>query len=389
MPAKQSHNHAEPLDVKMMARAIALARRGEGRVEPNPMVGCVVVRGGRLIGEGYHRRFGGPHAEIEALGRCFGNPRGATVYVSLEPCCHHGKTPPCTDALIAARVARVVVGTRDPNPVVRGRGVRRLRDAGIVVETGILEQEAAELVAPYITRVRLGRPYVIAKWAQSLDGRLATRTGHSQWISCPRSRRRAHRLRARVDAILVGSGTLLADDPLLTARDVPLLRRALRVVLDGRLRTPQSCQIVDTANVHPTLVFTTAAHAGTRKADRLRRRGVEVAACRSRRGRLSVGDCLRKLADRDVTNLLVEGGPTILSALLEAGLVDEAYVFTAPILIGGDGAPGILPGRGAARVDVAVKPRSLRTQRLGTDILYRMRFTEPMPAASPRSRSRV
>ncbi|GAF88580.1 unnamed protein product, partial [marine sediment metagenome] len=220
MAARKARHRYDPLDHRMMARAIALARRGEGHVEPNPMVGCVIVRNRRSIGEGYHRRFGGPHAEIEALLACTRDPQGATVYVSLEPCCHHGKTPPCTDALIAARVARVVVAARDPNPVVRGRGIRRLRTAGIDVETGVLEGEAAEVLAPYATRVRLYRPFVIAKWAQSLDGKLATRTGHSQWISCEASRRRVHRLRARVDAILVGCGTVLADDPLLTARGV-------------------------------------------------------------------------------------------------------------------------------------------------------------------------
>lgn len=185
----------DDFDRRMMARAVALARRGEGRVEPNPMVGCVVVRNRRVIGEGYHRRFGGPHAEIEALRFCTANPRGATLYVSLEPCCHHGQTPPCSDALIDARVVRVVVAVGDPNPVVQGRGIRRLRAAGIAVETGLLEREAAEVLAPYVTRMRLGRPYVIAKWAQSLDGKLATRTGDSRWISCEASRRSVHRLR--------------------------------------------------------------------------------------------------------------------------------------------------------------------------------------------------
>ncbi|MGB2985860.1 MAG: bifunctional diaminohydroxyphosphoribosylaminopyrimidine deaminase/5-amino-6-(5-phosphoribosylamino)uracil reductase RibD [Phycisphaerae bacterium] len=365
----------DDFDRRMMARAVALARRGEGRVEPNPMVGCVVVRNRRVIGEGYHRRFGGPHAEIEALRFCTANPRGATLYVSLEPCCHHGQTPPCSDALIDARVVRVVVAVGDPNPVVQGRGIRRLRAAGIAVETGLLEREAAEVLAPYVTRMRLGRPYVIAKWAQSLDGKLATRTGDSRWISCEASRRSVHRLRARVDAILVGSGTALTDDPMLTARGVPLRRKALRVVLDGRLRLREKCQLVVTAGSARTLVMTTVSRANSRKAERLRRKGVEVIACRTRRGRLVMRDCLQKLAKRDVTNLLVEGGPTILTTLLEARLIDEAFVFTAPMLIGGGDAPTALAGRGAARIEATIAPRSVRTQRSGSDILHRMRFT--------------
>ena len=365
----------DALDLPMMARAVALARKGEGRVEPNPMVGCVIVRDGRVIGEGCHRRFGGPHAEIEALRACKVSPRGATAYVSLEPCCHHGKTPPCTDALISARLSRVVVAARDPSPAIHGRGIRRLRSAGIEVRTGVLEQEAAEVLAPFTTRVTLRRPYVIAKWAQSLDGKLATQTGDSRWISCEASRRRVHRLRARVDAILVGSGTVLADDPLLTARGVRLCRRAIRVVLDGRLRLPNKCQLEVTAGDVPTLVMTTTAQAATRKANALRRRGAEVIACRARNGRLVLADALRKLAKRDVTNVLVEGGPTILTALFEAGLVDEAFVFTAPLLLGGRRAPGVLGGRGVKHLSAAIKPRSATTQASGDDILHRMRFT--------------
>ncbi len=372
---QQAERTVDPFDHRMMARAIALARRGEGRVEPNPMVGCVIVRNGRVIGEGYHRRFGGPHGEIEALQACRRSPRGATVYLSLEPCCHHGKTPPCTDALIEARVAGVVVAMRDPNRVLRSGGIQRLRAAGIAVETGVLKREAAELLAPYLTRIRLARPFVIAKWAQSVNGKLATHTGHSQWISCDASRRRVHRLRARVDAILVGSGTILADDPLLTARGVSIRRQALRVVLDGRLRIPEKCQLAVTARAVPTLVMTTAVRAQSRKAEHLRRKGVEVIACRAPNGRLAPNDWLRKLAQRDVTNLLVEGGPTILTALLDARLVDEAFIFTAPMLIGGRSAPGALGGRGAARIEAAIRPRSIRTQRSGTDILYRMRLT--------------
>ena len=379
-------SRAEDFDRRMMHRALTLARKGQGRVEPNPMVGCVIVRKGRVIGEGYHRRFGGPHAEVEALRACATSPRGATVYVSLEPCCHHGKTPPCTDALIDARAARVVVGLRDPSPLVGGRGIRQIRAAGVTVETGVLGAEAAELVAPFLTRVCHGRPYVIAKWAQSLDGKLATRTGHSQWISGEASRRQVHRLRARVDAILVGSGTVKTDDPRLTAREVPIRRRAVRIVLDRRLRIPPKCQLVDTARDIPTLVMTSPSGTKTPKAHRLMSKSVEVISGRVRRGRLALAACLEALAERDVTNLLIEGGPTILTAFLEEGLVDEAYVFTSPRLIGGSGAPSVWGGRGARRVDAAVQPRSIETRRSGTDILHRLRFTAPPRFVDARKR---
>ena len=382
----------------MMARAIVLAQKGQGRVEPNPMVGSVIVRDSRVIGEGYHRRFGGPHAEVEALRACTVSPGGSTVYVPLEPCCHFGKTPPCVDALIEAKVSRVVIGLIDPSPAASGRGIRRLRAAGIAVQTGVLAEEVGELLAPFLTGIRLGRPYVILKWAQSLDGKLTTPTGHSKWISCEASRRFVHRLRARVDAILVGSGTVLADDPMLTARGVPLRRVAIRVVLDSRLRISEKCHLVDTAGSTATLVMTTRARAKTPKAKRLARSGVEVIACRTRRGRLVVEACLKELHNRGVTNLLVEGGPTILTTFFKAGVVDEALVFTAPTLIGGRGTPGPLgPRRGTGshparcgtgfqpvnQVNAAINPLTVTTRRYGHDILHRLRLTNP---PVPRSR---
>jgi len=374
------HDADDEFDGRMMQRALVLARKGRGLVEPNPMVGCVITRGRRVLAEGYHRRFGLPHAEIEAIRACRGRLAGATVYVSLEPCCHHGKTPPCTEALIKARVSRVVAAITDPSPAVDGRGLRRLRDAGIDVTLGLLAPQAAELIAPFATRARLGRPYVIAKWAQSLDGKLVTRAGRSKWISCPQSRRYVHRLRAGVDAILVGAGTVAADDPLLTARNVRILRRALRVVLDGRLRIAESCRLVKTAGETPTLVLTSPQHAAGRKAERLKSRGVEVVACPLRRGRLSLLSCLHVLASRDVTNLLVEGGPTVLTSFFEAGLVDEALVFVAPTFIGG-GARSVLGRRGYTPLAAAPLPLSVQMVRSGDDALLRMRFEQSEPRA--------
>lgn len=367
-------------DQLFMRRALRLARRGEGRVEPNPMVGCVICRGGRVIGEGYHRRFGGPHAEVEALRRCSTSARGATAYVTLEPCCHFGKTPPCTNALAEAGIARVVVACRDPHPLVDGGGIAALRRARIDVSLGIEKDEAAELLAPFATVQQLGRPYIIAKWAQSLDGKVATRTGESRWISGEAARQQVHRLRARVDAILVGAGTVRADDPLLTARGVPLRRRALRVVLDGRLNLPMKCQMAVTAREIPTLVFAAAAVATSAKARRLSQCGVEVVGLHAAGSSRFLAAALRELARRGVTNLLVEGGAKVLAGFLDARLVDEALVFVAPLLIGGADAPSAWGGQGFKRLAEARTPRLVGVTRLGQDHLFRLRLTTPPPA---------
>lgn len=364
-------------DQYFMRRALLLARRGEGRVEPNPMVGCVICRDGRIIGEGFHRRFGGPHAEVDALRRCSKSPRHATLYVTLEPCCHVGKTPPCTSALVEAGIARVVVACRDPNPLVDGKGIAALRRAGIDVSVGVTQDDAAELLAPFATVQRLQRPYVIVKWAQSLDGKLATRTGESRWISGEAARRRVHRLRSRMDAILVGAGTVCADDPLLTARGVPLRRRALRVVCDGQLNLPIKCQLVVTARQVPTLVFTAMDNIESAKAQRLRASGVEVVGLRAAGTSRFLAGALRDLARRGVTNLLVEGGAQVLAGFLDARLVDEALVFVAPLLIGGTKAPSPWNGLGVAELADARLPRLVSVTRLGHDHLFRLRLTPP------------
>lgn len=359
-----------------MRRALQLARRGQGRVEPNPMVGCVLVRGGRVVGEGYHRRFGGAHAEVEALRRAGENARGATAFVNLEPCCHYGKTPPCTEALIRAGVARVVVGMRDPFPPIDGRGIDRLRRAGVRVDLGVGETEARELNAPFVTRVTLGRPYTILKWAQSLDGRIATRTGDSRWISDAPARRVVHLLRARVDAILVGIGTVLADNPELTARDVALRRLAARVVLDSQLRIPTSSRLIVTASAVKTVVFTTRTGLArnARQAGRLRAAGVELIACPAHRGRVSLRFAMRRLAATGITNLLVEGGGQVSAAFVDQRLADEAMVFVSPRLIGGDGAVAALGGVGAARIKDSPPICRFAVRRVGRELLYDLRF---------------
>ncbi len=360
-----------------MRRALALARRGEGRVEPNPMVGCVIVRGGRIIGEGYHDRFGGPHAEVHALRSIGGTARGSTVYVTLEPCCHFGKTPPCTDALITAGVRRVVAATCDPFPRMRGQGAAILRRAGIDVRLGVCEAEALELMGPYLKLQCRRQPWVILKWAQSLDGKIATRTGDSKWISGERARRWVHRLRGRVDAIVVGIHTVLADDPDLTCRDAPARRVATRIVIDPRLRLPLSSRLVRTARRVPTLAVAKAKAASASRRQALQRAGVEVLEVAGTPRGLHLDRLLRELAARGMANVLVEGGGRTAGALYDAGLVDEAFVFVSPRLIGGQEAPGPLGGTGARRMADVARPRTLHVRDIGGDYLYNLRLSDP------------
>ncbi len=368
-------------DQRFMHRALQLAARAEGLVEPNPMVGCVLVKRGRIVGQGYHHRYGGPHAEVFALRDAGRAARGATAYVTLEPCCHHGKTPPCTEALIAAGVKRVVAAERDPYEQVAGKGASRLRKAGIEVATGLCEREAARLMAPYLTLQRLGRPWVILKWAQSLDGKIATRTGDSKWISSQASRRRVHRLRGRVDAVLVGAGTVLADDPLLTCRDARTRRVATRVVLDPRLRTPPGSRLVRTAGEVPLLLATSRTAARSAQAARLERAGAELLVVPQRGRSLNLAALLGELGRRRMSNLLVEGGGKALGSFLDAGLADEAVVYVARRLIGGAGAPGPLGGIGPDTIGKAPLPVDVRVSRSGADDVYRLLLREPPGSA--------
>ena len=304
------------LDLWHMRCALELAARGQGFVEPNPMVGCVIARGAEIIGEGFHRRFGGPHAEVEALQIAGDRAAGATLYVTLEPCCHHGKTPPCVEAVLAAGVRRVIVAMRDPFPQVQGGGIADLRAAGVDVEVGLLEAEARRLNAPYLKLVETGRPWIIAKWAMTLDGKIATYTGESRWISNPQSREVVHKLRGRVDAVAVGRGTAARDDPLLTARP-PGPRTAVRVVLDTHASLGSDSQLVRTASEAPVLV---AVGAESSPADRLRlaRAGCEVFVCEGETPAARWDALLAELGRRRMTNVLVEGGGRLLGSLLDA-----------------------------------------------------------------------
>ena len=350
-------NRSQSLDDHWMRHALALAARGRGAVEPNPMVGAVVVRDGVNVGEGWHQRFGGPHAEVHALRAAGELARGATLYVTLEPCCHVGKTPPCTDAVRAAGVARVVAAMADPFPQVSGRGTTLLRDAGIEVEVGLCEAEARRLNAPYLKLVGMGKPYVHAKWAMTLDGKIATGTGDSKWISNAASRRRVHELRGVMDAIVVGSGTALTDDPQLTARP-PGPRIATRIVLDRRGRLPLQSNLVRTAREVPTLVVGEGNPA-------LLEAGCEVMPSGS------IAELLDELGKRRFTNILVEGGGEVLGSFLDAGQLDEVHVFIAPLLAGGAAARGPTLGVGVERMAEALRLGAWEVETIEGDVYLR------------------
>ncbi|MCA9079226.1 MAG: bifunctional diaminohydroxyphosphoribosylaminopyrimidine deaminase/5-amino-6-(5-phosphoribosylamino)uracil reductase RibD [Planctomycetaceae bacterium] len=362
----------------LMQQALELAARGIGLVEPNPPVGAVVLSAaGDLCGTGWHQQFGGPHAEVHALRNAGDDAHGGTLYVTLEPCSHHGQTPPCADAVIAAGIRQVFVGCLDPNPAVAGRGIARLREAGIDVRVGIMQSEAEALIAPFRTLMLEHRPWVHAKWAMSLDGRIATHTGYSQWISGSESRAVVHALRGRMDAILVGSGTVLADDPLLTARP-PGPRTPLRVVLDARGRLPSTSQLVQTAHQSPVAVFTSIASSVAWR-DELVSRGVEVlvvpaADSAAAAGPIEITAVLAELGKRRCTHLLVEGGQQVLGSFHDAGLIDEVHVFIAPKLIGGAAALSPLGGIGKTSVPEHASLERLTCERLGDDSYLRGRI---------------
>lgn len=348
---------------RFMRAALRQAAQGLGRTSPNPAVGAVVVRDGRVIGRGHHARAGGPHAEVVALRAAGARARGADLYTTLEPCDHWGKTPPCSVAVLEAGVARVFVGSSDPNPLVNGRGMARLRRGGVEVVEGVLRPECDRLNAAWFTFITERRPFVTLKAAVSLDGRLATRTGDARWVTGEEARAWVHRLRDRVDAVLIGSGTARADDPELTTR-LPSGRGrdALRVVLDTGLSLPGDLKLLHPRSAAPTLV----AHASARA--RVTGPGVELLRCRRGKGGVDLRDLLGKLAGRGVTHLLVEGGAHVHARFLEAGLVDRLAVLVAPKIVGADGIP-LTAGKGPARMSDALRLEDVEVERLGDDLL--------------------
>jgi diaminohydroxyphosphoribosylaminopyrimidine deaminase/5-amino-6-(5-phosphoribosylamino)uracil reductase len=353
-----------------MAQAIALAMYGIGSVEPNPMVGCVIVRDGEIVGQGFHEKFGGPHAEVNALAEAGELAAGATAYVTLEPCCHQGKTPPCTQALIRAGIKRVVASAQDPFVEVSGRGIEELRAAGIQCDVGVQSADANWILTPYRKLIEKKQPWVIAKWAMTLDGKLATRTGSSQWISSEASRAVVHQLRGRVDAVIVGSATARADDPLLTARPLSLhdwKRTATRVVVDSAASLSLESRLVQTAADVPVLVAV-GEGAPADACDQLKARGVEVFVCCGASHGERMTSLLNELGRRRMTNVLVEGGSKLFGTLFDMRAVDEVHVFIAPKIAGGDGAPSPAGGTGIERMTEALKLADIAIEELEGDV---------------------
>jgi len=356
-------------DRAFMARALALAEAGRGRVSPNPMVGALIVREGRIVGEGFHARAGAPHAEAMILDAAGDAARGATLYVSLEPCCHHGRTPPCVPRIVASGVRRVVAATVDPNPQVNGRGLRVLREAGVAAEVGVLEGEAIRLNEVFFTYMTNGRPFVTLKAAVSLDGKIATVTGESRWITGEEARRRVHEMRNEVDAILVGIGTILRDDPLLTTRlGIPGERDPVRVVVDSLARLPLDARVLNPPSAAPTLVAV-GPEAPAEKVERLRKAGATVLVVDEGTRRVSLCALMQALAAREITSVLIEGGAEIHASALAEGIVDKVAFFVAPLLIGGTTAPGAVGGPGIEKLADAVPLREVHITPLGQDLL--------------------
>ena len=366
-------------DRKWMARALQLAERGLYTTDPNPRVGCVLVKGDETVGEGWHYRAGLPHAEKVALGNAGKNARGSTAYVTLEPCCHHGRTPPCSDALIDVGVERVVVAMQDPNPLVTGKGLASLRAAGMTVESGLMEAQAKAQNPGFIRRMSVARPYVRCKLAMSLDGRTAMASGESRWISSDASRRDVHRLRARSSAIVTGIGTVLADDPSMTVRlqaedlpgveDAADIRQPLRVIVDSSLRTPADAKILESQDSSATLIVTTSKDAQRR--DALLQAGAEML-IHADEPQVSLPLLCEQLAQRQINELLIEAGPTLAGAALQAGIIDELVIYMAPHLMG-NSARGLfnLPGleQMAQRIPLSIKD----VRRIGPD--FRLTLT--------------
>jgi diaminohydroxyphosphoribosylaminopyrimidine deaminase/5-amino-6-(5-phosphoribosylamino)uracil reductase len=368
-------------DERHMGRALDLAVQGLGRVEPNPMVGAVIVQGDRTVGEGCHARFGGPHAEVEALRQAGPAARGAELFVSLEPCCHHGKTPPCTDAILAAGVRRVVAAVADPFPQVSGRGLAVLKAAGVETAVGILEEKARRLNAAFFKRTRTGLPLVIAKWAMTADGRVASAAGDSRWISSEGSRRRVHEVRRICDAVAVGAGTALADGPQLTVRHVPVIPergQPARVVLDEGLAVEASREPFRSARETPVILYTTQESLASLpdRAAALRQAGCELVAVPRQDAGVSLAAVLADMGRRGWSRVLVEGGPTVFGSFFAAGLVDRVMIFVSPRILGSAGAPGPVAGPDGRTLAGALPLADMTVEAVGPDLLIQGRLGE-------------
>lgn len=356
---------------RLMAKAVRAAKRAEGSTFPNPPVGAVIAVGEQVLAIGYHRRAGEAHAEVDALRQLAERPpRGATLYVTLEPCAHHGRTPPCTEAILRSGLRRVVVGTPDPHPHTNGRGIETLRKGGVEVLVGVLEEPCRELIRGFASVAERGRPYVLLKVAATLDGRIATRTGHSQWVTGEQARREGHRLRGRLDAILVGGGTVRSDDPRLTCRLVRG-RDPIRIVLSATLDLPDEAKVFSPSKIPgwPSAIVLTTKGAPAHRARALEAAGAEVMRLGARHGRVDIGAALEALGRRGLTTLLVEGGSQVAGGFLEGGWVDELYWFVAPKLLGDPQAVPALSGGSVRKMGAAWLLDRMRVRHLGPDLL--------------------
>jgi len=353
-----------------MRIALAQARKGAGRVSPNPLVGAVVVKGGRIVGRGYHRKAGTPHAEVHALAEAGRNARGADLYVNLEPCSHFGRTPPCVDAIIAGGIKKVVTGMIDPNPLVSGKGISRLKRAGIQICSGVLEEDCRKLNEVYIKYMTRGLPFVMLKVASSLDGKIATASGDSRGLTAPPAIRAVHKLRDQVDAILVGIGTVEADDPLLTTR-IPGKRGKdpIRVIVDSRLRISPRARVFNPGSGVGVIIATTGRAPRAKKAGLERMKGVSVITAEGKDGRVDLKRVMTLLGKRGISSLLIEGGTAVSTSALACGIVDKILFFYAPKILGGRLAYGITAGEGAVSVKEAIAVHNLTLKRYGEDIL--------------------
>lgn len=363
---------ADQTDIIYMRRALELAVRGAGHVSPNPMVGAVIVKDGRIIGEGWHERIGGLHAERNAFKHCTEDCTGATIYVTLEPCCHWGRTPPCTDAIMEHKISRVVVGCLDPNPLVAGKGLTILRDAGIECVSGVLEDECLAVNEVFFHYITTKTPFVVMKYAMTLDGRIAAFTGDSKWITGETARRHVHETRKRLSAIMVGIGTVLADDPMLNCRIVSGVD-PLRLICDSYLRTPLDSQLVRTAKDIPTWIFCADADVSRKAA--LEDAGVTVIPMPDESGtHVDLAAAMQYLGQQQVDSILLEGGGTLNGEALRLGLVHRVQAYIAPKLIGGSAAHGPVGGAGIARMADALQLDGTTITRLGEDILIEGRI---------------
>lgn len=388
---KQHPAEQQSIDESFMRRALDLARNGYGWTNPNPMVGAVIVKDGRIIGEGWHTKCGNLHAEREAFAHCDEDPLGATLYVTLEPCCHWGKTPPCTEAIIENNIARVVVGAPDPNPLVAGEGITQLREAGIEVVEKVLLQECLDINKVFFHYIQTKLPYVVVKYAMTLDGKSATKTGASQWITGESARAHVHTQRHRFSAIMVGIGTVLSDDPMLTARlgeskdliaswktesefmedpfsNDELSNNPVRIVLDSSLQIPLHAKLVTTAKETPTIIATLSTDG--KQIAQLQAYGCDVVVMRSCNGKVDLQDLMEKLGQRGIDSVYVEGGATVHAALIESGLVDEVHAYVAPKIFGGRKAPGPVGGEGVEIPAEALQFSKVTTKQFGRDFLF-------------------